>query len=549
MLSVTESTCFALALKLPSVRTGILTTEKTLIGLLLPAYLMVSLVIGWAARRHFQGANSFLNASRSLPIGIVVLACVAANCGAFEVIGMSSVAAQYGIVASHFYLMGAIPAILYSALELMPIYRALSIRSVPQFLEIRYGRKMRLLNACVVACTLLLLGGISLFAVSQFLEVIVGWSFHTGAILSAVVVLVYILLGGIRATIYNEVLQLSVVLLGLLPVGIFSVRFLVHESRTTHVPVGHLWIGLPLVSVSSPFDVFGIALGLGLVLSFSYWCTDFVLMQRAFTARTEQAAQQVPLWTGLAKLFFALLVVCPGLVAARLFSQLGVGARYEQALPLLMQRTYGPLMFGLGCTALAASLLSGVGANAAAFASVWTEDIYRAYLRPARSEPHYLAVGRCAVIFAIVVAVLDSSITFHFSNMMEHVQLVLTIFGTPFWAIFLLGILSLRITTSGALAGFVTGLCVSVAHLILSASRLLPYTTSMSASFHSAVYSFTATCIVAIAISILQRPAREPAADRLVLTGIRARSAVHHSTWFLVATLLILLIVIDWVLR
>ncbi len=207
MLSVTESTCFALALKLPSVRTGILTTEKTLIGLLLPAYLMVSLVIGWAARRHFQGANSFLNASRSLPIGIVVLACVAANCGAFEVIGMSSVAAQYGIVASHFYLMGAIPAILYSALELMPIYRALSIRSVPQFLEIRYGRKMRLLNACVVACTLPLLGGISLFAVSQFLEVIVGWSFHTGAILSAVVVLVYILLGGIRATIYNEVLQ------------------------------------------------------------------------------------------------------------------------------------------------------------------------------------------------------------------------------------------------------------------------------------------------------------------------------------------------------
>jgi solute:Na+ symporter, SSS family len=522
---------------------------RILLELLLPGYLAVSLVIGWASRRRFGGANSYLNATRSLPLGVVVLSYVAANCGAFEVIGLSAVAAQYGVVAFHFYLIGAVPALLFSAFRFLPLYRALSIRSVPQFLEIRYGLQMRLLNACVVACSLLLLGGVSLFAVAQFLEIAAGWSFVTGAVATAIVVLAYILLGGLRATIYNEVLQLTVVLLGLVPIGFLSVRYLLATTRRDHLSLGHLWVGMPTASVSSPFDVLGLTVGLGFVLGFGYWCTDFVLMQRAFTARTELAAQQVPLWSGLAKLFFALLVVCPGLVAARLFTQLGGSARYEQALPLLMQSVYGPVMLSVGCTALVASLLSGVAANVAAFASVWTEDIYRTQLRPERSEEHYLIVGRCAVVFAATLAVLDSSITFYFSNIMEHVQLIFTIFGTPLWAIFLIGILSSRITTRGAFAGFFAGTCASILHLILSVSGYLRYGTMMSASFHSATYAFVVTCLVAACVSIFTRSDYESGAGFARWSPFKASHRVYKSTWALAVTLMVLLLGLNWLLR
>lgn len=549
MLKMTSEIRILVAALSPSASISGFATARTLFVVLLPLYLGISLLIGWVSRRHIRESNSFLNASRSLPLGIVVFACVAANCGAFEVIGMSAAAAQYGIVAAHFFLIGAIPAILFCSLRLMPIYRALSVRSVPQFLELRYGRRMRLLNAGVVGCTLLLLGGISLFAVAQFLEVVAGWSFWTSSLASATVVLVYVVLGGLRATIYNELLQLAVVLLGLLPLGFSSLRFLSRESSTSDVSFGHLWVGLPIASVSSPFDVLGVLVGLGFVLGAGYWCTDFVLMQRAFTARTEQAAQQAPLWTGLSKLFFAVLVICPGLVAARLFSHLGTGARYEQAMPLLMQRTYGPVMLSIGSTALAASLLSGVGANVAAFASLWTEDIYRSYLRHGRSEHHYLLVGRCAAVFAVTVAILDSSITFRFGNIIEHVQVIFTLFGTPFWAIFLMGVLTRRIKTTGAFAGFFAGLAVAATHLALSTFDVLRYGTIMSASFHSAIYAFVTACLTAVVVSFFARSSDDQGARDLLDGAAHVRSRVSASTWTLAAVLLSLLMGIDWYLR
>jgi SSS family solute:Na+ symporter len=251
----------------------------------------------------------------------------------------------------------------------------------------------------------------------------------------------------------------------------------------------------------------------------------------------------------LAKLFFALLVVCPGLVAARLFTQLGTTARYEQALPLLMQNKYGPVMLSVGCTALAASLLSGVSANVAAFASVWTEDIYRTRLGPNRGEEHYLIVGRCAVVFAATLAVLTSSITFYFSSIIEHVQLIFTIFGTPLWAIFLIGILSPRITTRGAFVGFFAGTSTSVLHLILSVSGYLRYGTMMSASFHSAIYAFLVTCIVAVSVSVFEQADCESGARSAQWPKLQPRQGVYRSTWILAVILMILFAVFNWVLR
>src|ERR1700761_6073190 len=260
---------------------------------ILPVYLGTTILIGWITRRHSESANAFLNATRSLPLPVVTAAFLATNCGALEVVGMSAMAAQYGAKALHFYLIGAIPAMIFLALCMMPVYRRSGVRSIPEYLEYRYGGRIRLVNACVLAVTMLLFGGISLYAMAEVLQVVAGMNFSASVLLSAGVVLVYVMLGGVRATIYNEVFQLLVMIAGLLPLairnwnrGAFS---LANETRD------HLWRGLPLVSHASPLDALGVVVGLGFVLSFGYWCTDFVLMQRGFTARTEAEARQVPL--------------------------------------------------------------------------------------------------------------------------------------------------------------------------------------------------------------------------------------------------------------
>src|SRR6201996_9440861 len=250
---------------------------------LLLLYFLVTLAIGYWTRRRAGSADAYLNAGRSLPLWIVVLAYIAANCGALDIVGMSAMAAQYGARAFHFYWVGAIPAMIFLALWMMPVYRRSGVRSIPEYLELRYGGGIRLLNGCVLAVTMLLFGGISLYAMAEVLQVVAGMNFSASVLLSAGVVLVYVMLGGVRATIYNEVFQLLVMIAGLLPLairnwnrGAFS---LANETRD------HLWRGLPLGSHDSPLDALGGVGGLGFFLSFGYWCTDFVLMQRGFTAR------------------------------------------------------------------------------------------------------------------------------------------------------------------------------------------------------------------------------------------------------------------------
>ncbi len=478
---------------------------------ILPLYLGITLLIGWTARRRSESANSFLNASRSLPLPIVTAAFLAANCGALEIVGLSAMAAQYGAQAFHFYWIGAIPAMVFLALWMMPVYRRSGVRSIPEYLELRYGSSIRLLNACVLAVTMLLFGGISLYAMAQVLQVVAGMDFAASALLSAGVVLVYVLLGGVRATIYNEVFQLAVMIAGLLPLAILSWRHGMLSVATE--PRDHLWRGLPMVSHASSLDVLGVVIGLGFVLSFGYWCTDFVLMQRAFTARTELEARRVPLWAGFGKLGFSMLVVLPGLAAYRLIPGLGSSERFDQALPALMKLLYGPAMLGLGLTAIAASLMSGLAANVSAFAALWTQDIYHAHLVISKPDRHYLIMGRMATVVAIGVSLLTSYINFLFSDLMEHVQLIFSVFGAPFFAIFLLGMTTRRTNERGAIAGFLTGTSVALLHLLAFSRGWLHYGSVMSANFYVAIYAFSSSVVVAWLVSGLnpskgeQRPA------------------------------------------
>jgi len=466
--------------------------------LLLPAYFAVTVLLGFLARRKQSTANAFLNSTHSLPTALVALSFLAANCGALELLGLNAVAAEYGVQSLHFYFIGAIPALLFLALWVMPVYRRSQIRSLPEFLEKRFGPKVRLLNACVVALTTLLLGGINLYALAQTLQAILGLPFLLGALVSAAVVLVYVFVGGLRATIYNEVFQLAVVLAGLLPLAFYSLRARNTLTFANTGLRGHLWSTTPVWSTHSAFDTMGLIFGLGFVLSFGYWCTDFVLMQRAFAARTDSGARLIPVLSGFGKIFFALIGVLPGIAAVALIPGLGKTVRYDQTLPLLMRQTYGPLMLGLGLTALSASLMSGFAANLSAFSALWTQDIYRTNLRPHRNEQHYLRMGRFSYLFAAAVGVLASYITFLFGNLMEHVQLLFSILASPFWAIFLLGVSTRRVTSRGAIAGFLTGAAVGLLHLLAASLGYLHYGSGMNLSFHGAIYSFSAALITAL---------------------------------------------------
>ncbi len=513
---------------------------------ILPLYFATTIAIGWFARRRDAGANSYLNASRSLPLAVVTAAYLAANCGALEIVGLSAMAAQYGVQAFSFYWIGAIPAMIFLAVWMMPVYRRSRITSLPEYLEVRYGPGVRLLNACAVAILMLLLGGISLYAMAQVLEVVIGLSFVASVLLSAGVVLVYVLLGGLRATIYNEVFQLLVMLAGLLPLAFRSFHIGAASLASAHGVRGHLWQGLPVVSRTAPLDGIGVVVGLGFVLSSGYWCTDFVLMQRAFTARTDSDARKVPLLAGFGKLAFSLIVVLPGAAAAKLLPELGHTLRFDQALPGIMTQLYGPTMLGLGVTALAASLMSGLAANVSAFAAIWTGDIYRTYLNKGASDRHYLRMGLLSTVAAIAVSIAASLITFRFSNLMEHVQLIFSVFGSPFWAIFLLGMTSKRVRAKGAVWGFLAGSLVGLLHLLATAQGWLHYGSSMNSTFHGAIYAFFTACFVAWLSP--QHTAQSDSVD----TGVVFRwggGRAGPGVWILAALLLIACVVLNVVWR
>lgn len=523
---------------------------RQLIGLsILPFYLAVTLLIGWASRRRLSGSNDFLNASRTLPLWVVAGSFLSSNCGALEIVGLSAVAAQYGVLAFHFYWIGAIPGMVFLGGVMIPIYLRSGVKSLPEYLQQRFDARVRLLNAWLVLCTVTALSGINIFAMADVLSVVLRWPFTFSACLSAGVVLVYVSIGGLRATIYNELLQLVIIAAGLLPL-LFISKIPLFGMQDESASRWHLWKGLPLASAHGSMDAVGVVIGLGLVLSFSYWCTDFVQIQRALTATSVSSARLVPLLAGFGKLGFSLLVVVPALGAA---AALGPHAftGYNQTLPALMKHAYGPILLGLGMTALLASLMSGLAANVSAFSAIWTQEIYRPYLRKGLSEAHYIFVGRIAISVAVVLSVATSYLTANFRDMMEYVQLVFSLFGAPFFAIFFLGAFTRRTTSRGAIAGLCSGVAVAVAYHALAFAGMFHDQSQMGANFHVAIYAFA----TAIAVSLLaSRPDERipaPKLEKLVYLP-RHRSGdppLSRTWWILACTLLGLCGVLNFLWR
>jgi len=516
-------------------------------------YFLVILLVGYRLQKRMVSTTAFFLAGRSLPVGVTGIAFVAANCGALEIMGMISTSAKYGARANHFYWLGAIPAMLFLSLFMMPIYYRSRVRSVPEFLKKRFGEATRAFNALAFATMMILVSGISLYAMAIVLGSLLGWSFSTAVCVAAAVVLVYIVLGGLTASIYNEVFQFILIVVGLSPLVFFGLREMhgwTGLARSLPSGLSHTWQGLPVASpFRSAMDGIGNVLGLGFVLSFGYWCTDFLLIQRALAAKNTAAAVQTPLVGAVAKLFFPALVVLPGLVAVSLYPG-SITARYDLALPTLMGRYYSHGLLGLGVTAMLASFMSGMAGNVTAFNTVFTYDLYQAYGAKGRTDRHYLRVGRLATVAGVALSIGTAFIVLHFNNLMDYAQLLFSFFNAPLFATFLLGMFTLWATPAGGFVGLVSGTLAGLGHYLAYHFHWLPYGSDMAANFYGAMCAWSVCFLVTAGVSLFTK--RKPAEE---LTGlVYQKPQVEPSgappnlkgAWIFAACVAVALAVLNW---
>ena len=465
-------------------------------------YLLATVGIGLSARRAAYTSAQFLHARRALPTFVTAIAFLAANCGALEIVGIVAASAKYGALALHFYWLGAIPAMLFLALFMMPVYARSGAMTVPDFLRVRYGAPTQIASALSLAVMMIFISGISLYAISSVLTLFFGWSFLRIALISSAVILCYSLAGGLKATIYNEILQFALTIAGLIPLSWLVIRRF-HGVRPIlrNLPFGiaHVWTSLPLVQPrTATMDVFGLVFGLGLILSCGYWCTDFILIQRALAAKDLQSSINTPLFAAVAKLFFPLLVVVPGMTAGIFFRKEGLTG-FDQALPYLMRHYYGYALLGLGISGVLASLMSGLAGNISAFSAVWTHDLYRAYIRPGRSDAHYVLVGRLSATAACLLSIFAAYISFRYNNLMDYLQLLFSLFNAPLFAVFLLGMFTTWATPTAGFCGLLAGVAVAAAHNMAVRYGAIPYGSQMLANFYGAIYGWV-SCIVVVSI-------------------------------------------------
>jgi len=500
--------------------------DYAIIGL----YFLFVVGIGWALKRYMKTSLDFFESGRSLATWITGLAFISANLGAQEVIGMAASGAKYGILTSHFYWVGAIPAMVFVGVFMMPFYYGSRARSVPEYLRLRFDEKTRGFNAISFAVMTLFSSGISMYAMGRLFELFLGWDINLSILIAAAVVLVYTFLGGLTSSIYNEVLQFFLIVFGFLPLALLGLAgvggWTGLEQRLAEVAaqrgfapgvLTESWRHLGSAS-ANPMGVewFGMAMGLGFVLSFGYWCTDFLVVQRAMAAKSMNAARRTPIVAAIPKMFFPLLVILPGMVAIAVLPagafEFGGKTDYNMALPLMLQKFYPPGLLGLGLTALLASFMSGMAGNVTAFNTVWTYDIYQAYIRRDAGDRHYLRMGRVATVFGTVASVATAYIAMAFGNIMDLLQLVFSFINAPLFATFLLGMFWARTTPNGAFFGLLGGTGAAAVHYALTGvaggrtSVLHIYPSDMAQNFWGAIVAWTACFAITVLVSLVTRP-------------------------------------------
>jgi SSS family solute:Na+ symporter len=516
-------------------------------------YLAAAVTVGFFVRKHSDTSAKYLHARGSLPTAVTTLAFLAANCGALEIVGIFATSAKYGALALHFYWIGAIPAIIALSLLIIPVYLRSGAMTVPDFIRMRFNDATHILTCIFLSIMMVLISGISLYAISSILHLFFGWNFSLIAIIAASVVFCYAFAGGLKATIYNEIFQLALTVAGIAPMTIAIYRsFHGVSGIMSRLPAvqTRIWSTLPAIQPrTATMDIFGVVVGLGMILSFSYWCTDFVLIQRALAARTAQGAIRTPLLAAIPKLVFPWLVVFPGMAAATILVK-SPHPRFDYALPLLMQTYYGWALTGLGISAILASLMSGLAGNVTAFSTLWTHDLYRTHLQREKTDAHYLAVGRGFTAIASCLGVATAYVVLLFNNLMDYLLLIFSFFNAPLFAIFLLGMFTRWATPAAGFWGLFFGVAVAAAHGFAVRSGAIVYGSPLLGDFYGAIYGWaTAMCVVGLVSLFTQRKNTLLLREVTYFSNSAPRPPITRGTWALVIFILGACVVLNFVFR
>lgn len=469
-------------------------------------YLALLLALGVLASRKKESSNDFLNATGALPLWMCIAACIAANCGSLDVIAMMALGAQYGMLACHFYWIGAIPALIVVAFWLLPAYTRGRYPTVLDFIANYYGQPTRSAVALCMAAMMLLLAGVCLCAVAQTMTAFLGWRFGSGILVTTTVVLFYTWMGGLRATVYTELLHFAVVLLTIVPLFIFVLHdFGGFSSLVAHLPPAHLhaWKGLNFVAPGSPMDLLGVIFGLGIILGFGYWGTDFVQMQRALAVRRRSDVPYVPLSIAAAKIIFAFLIVLPG-IAAPLVLGGSPSGNWNTTLSSLMLHYFNSSWIAVGVMGLTASLVSTFANNVSGFSSAFVQGVYQAWIRPRASDAHYFWTGRVTNVLTVGLSIGAAYSALSFQSLMEYIQMILATFNAPIFALVALAAIAPRRASAGGLYGLLAGLASAVGHQVLVFSGILRYGSRMTVNFYAAMLSFSVCAVVTVAANRMQ---------------------------------------------
>jgi len=542
-------------------------------------YFVLVLAIGFYLKERANTGEDFFMAGREMTAWIAGLSFLSANLGSLELMGWAGASYQYGILATHWYWIGAIPAMLFLALVMMPFYYISKTHSVPGYLKLRFGESSRALSSICFAFMTVLMSGINMYSMALVLKIILGWNINVSIWVSSITVAIYVTLGGLRSAIFNEVLQfiliwagaLLIPILGLIEAGGWTglkARIAVNASAE----YTHMWSTMGHFK-DNPMGIHwtGIVFGLAAVISTGYWTTDFLVVQRVLAAKDLRAAKMAPIIGAAFKMFVPFIVILPGLLGLALLpiklmpeaqAVATGGHSYNEVLPLMLARYCGPGLLGLGITALIAGFMSGMAGNVSAFTTVWTYDIYRALIKKDSTDKHYVNMGRWSTLGGVIISIGTAYLVINFKSIMDYVQALFSFFIAPLFATVIIGMLWKRASSAGGFWGLLAGTGSSVGMWVwvhkvdptaIRYVALSPFASDMAENMYRALWSCLTCAIVTVVVSLLTKPKPEAELKGLVYgaTDIPSETYVStfHRPWFwavVVGTIFVVLNIIFW---
>jgi len=539
-------------------------------------YFAMVILIGFYLKRHTRRGEGFFLAGREMSAWVAGLSFISANLGALELMGWAAASYQYGILTAHWYWIGAIPAMIFLGLVMMPFYYISKTHSVPGYLKLRYGEGARGLSAACFAVMTLMMSGVSMYAMALVMKVVLGWNIHFSIWVSALTVGIYVALGGLFSAIFNEVLQffliwlgaLLIPILGLIETGGWSGMVARIHQNFPAQDYTHLWRTMGSFT-DNPMGIHwtGIVFGLGMIGAFGYWTTDFLVVQRVLAAKDMRAAKLAPIIGSYFKMAVPFIVILPGLLGLALLpihlvpeSAVGPGQHsYNEVLPLMLARYCGPGLLGLGITALIAGFMSGMAGDVSAFSTVWTYDLYRSYIRKDAPDAHYVTMGRVCIILGVLLSIGTAYLVMEFKSIMDYVQALFSFFIAPLFGTVLLGMLWKRATPAAGFWGLLAGTVSSISMWVLVRANpkmlayiaLSPNAKDMAENMYRVLWAGLICMVVTIGVSLFTRPKPVEELTGLVYGCTELPSEGHLPIWkrpiFWAVGAALIFLVLQWI--